>query len=175
MAKSQLQSQNMLFSLEPVIPAANLPAPEEGAREERDKAQQAYVNFLTHGAGAGKSASLLMARFICRQVGIQTKQVVAQLGGVVGPYTSELPEVDGGMEYSLWDHVERIRFIPDVEASEEENKLLKKVLNCALPGMDDFLVEDSHKTLKAKMMYNAIGVCFPGTERPSVEVRLMLN
>ncbi|EIN10928.1 MFS general substrate transporter [Punctularia strigosozonata HHB-11173 SS5] len=170
MLKSQLQSQNILFGLEPILPPELAPPSEPGAIEERDKAQKAYVEFLTKGDAAGKAIPLLTARLVCRQIAIETKKAVSQMGGAAGPHSAELPEVDGNADYSLWDHVERLRFLPEVEASAEENVLLRKVLSCALGGLENVLEDERHSTLKSKMAYNAIGVCFPGAERPSVEV-----
>ena len=48
-------------------------------------------------------------------------------------------------------------------ASEEEVKLLAKVLATAVPGLDQFTSRDErHATLLGKMAYNAYGVCFGG-------------
>ena len=75
-----------------------------------------------------------------------------------GRSTEEPPEFKD-REFNLYDHMERLRFI-DTELPEQENKLLSKVLESALPGLEQFLNDDRHATLKGKMRYNAIGICY---------------
>jgi import receptor subunit TOM20 len=77
-----------------------------------------------------------------------------------GRPTDELPETkDGG--FNIYDHIERLRFI-DTEASPEELKFINKVFESALTGLEQFLTNERYATLKGKMRYNAIGICYDG-------------
>jgi import receptor subunit TOM20 len=51
-------------------------------------------------------------------------------------YGADLPPVDDevGQEYSLWDHVERLRFL-DVKVPDDEQNIMQKLLRTALPGL----------------------------------------
>jgi mitochondrial import receptor subunit TOM20 len=77
-----------------------------------------------------------------------------------GRTTEELPDAQGG-EFGMYEHLERLTST-ETEVSEEENKLLAKVLETALPGLDQFLNDERHTMLKGKMRYNAIGICYNG-------------
>lgn len=61
--------------------------------------------------------------------------------------------------YSLFDHLERLRFI-DTEVSEEERLLLAKVLETGLPGIEALLQDDRYASLRSKIRYNIIGVFY---------------
>lgn len=161
--KAKLQHHNILFGSEPLLPE-EVPADAAASPAQRAAAQQAFLQYLTEGAAKGKSGSLLTARFICRQVAIETKKALQMLGGMAGPYNTELPETHSkeGEDYGLWDHVERLRFL-GIEIPKEENEIVCEVLRCALPGLERFLVPEKHAELKGKMLYNAIGICFPGS------------
>ncbi|KAI0921650.1 hypothetical protein AcW1_004438 [Taiwanofungus camphoratus] len=154
--KSKVQSQNLLFSLEPVLPAELDHGMAELTKDGRNKAQAAYVSYIK---SQYKAAPLLVARFLARQVAIETVKLMPNR---TGPLANELTE--GSMpdgDYSLYDHLERLRFI-DGKATEEETKILANVLAAALPGLEKSLTDERHATYLGKMAYNAIGVCYSG-------------
>lgn len=62
-------------------------------------------------------------------------------------------------DYSLYDHLERLRYL-EVEAPAQETKLLRSVFQTALPGLEAFITDERHATLKGKMAYNAYGVVY---------------
>lgn len=64
-------------------------------------------------------------------------------------------------DYSLYDHLERLRYL-EVEAPAQETKLLRSVFQTALPGLEAFITDERHATLKGKMAYNAFGVVYNG-------------
>ena len=64
-------------------------------------------------------------------------------------------------ENSDYDHMERLRYV-DTEVTQEERTLLSNVLAAALPGLERLLGDDRHDTLKGKIRYNSVGVCFNG-------------
>jgi len=152
--KSKLQSQNLLFSLESPLPSEIGPPMPPQAVEERNKAQAAFIAYIKHTA---RAAPLLVARFIARQVAVETAKMSPVSSGLL---TSELPECDGG-EYTLYDHIERLRYL-EVPAPENEMKLLREVLQTALPGLEQFVTDERHATMLGKMGYNTFGVCFGG-------------
>jgi import receptor subunit TOM20 len=165
--KSKVQSQNLLFGLDSPLPRELAPDMSPDATKQRDTAQAAFVDHIKKN---GKNAVLLVARFIARQVAAETAKMLPISS--TPPPPSDAPEADGG-EYTLYDHIERLRYL-QVVASEEEVKLLAKVLATAVPGLDQFVTDERHATLLGKMAYNAYGVCFgggrddkpPSAERP---------
>lgn len=152
-AKSKAQSDNLLFGLEPVLPAELDSGLGRLTQGERDKAQ---TKFVSHLESQGKLAPLLVARFVARQVAIET--------GKMNPHkpTSSPADlhalVDGEDDYGLYDHMERLRFI-EANPTEEDTKVLCDVLATALPGLDKSL-EGQHSKYLGKMNYNAFGVVF---------------
>ena len=158
--KAKNQYQNLLFGLEPPLPLEMAPIIPPKLLEERNAAQVAFVNYLKRTVSA---APLLVAKFIARQVAIET----AKISPVpISSPPADFPEADEG-EYSLNDHVERLRYL-EVSASSEEMKLLNDVLKYALPGLEQFVTEERHATLSGKMSYNTFGVCFSGGREDKV-------
>jgi len=171
--RAKVQSQNLLFGLDPVLPAELDNGVSELTKPERDRAQTLFADYINT---SGKSAPLLVARFVARQVAIETAKMMPTK---TGPLAAELPE--GGNKdsaYSYYDHMERLRFI-DGKVSDEETKMLKDVLAAALPGLEQSLSTERHAMYLGKMAYNAIGVCYGGgrddkpapTERPEDQER----
>ncbi|KAH7931323.1 MAS20-domain-containing protein [Leucogyrophana mollusca] len=164
--KSQTYSQNLLFTLESPLPAEMAPDVGAPAKEDRDAAQKAFAEYLER---TGKAAPLLVARFIARQVCSETAKMIPR--GIILPGTE--PSLTDGGEYTLYDHVERLRYL-EVTPSDEEVKLLRDVLQTALPGLEQFITDERHATFLGKMAYNAYGVSFGSgrddkpepTERP---------
>ena len=146
----------MLFTLTPLLP----PDVETGGlvspKGERERAQQALVEYLkTHK----HSASLLVARYVARQITIETSKMLPPST----PSPSELQELtdENSTDYGIGDHLERLRFL-DTKVSDEETKLICDVFGAALPGLEQSLTEERHATTLGKMLYNAIGVCYSG-------------
>lgn len=159
--KSKSQSEGLLFGLEPPLPLEMAPDMPGDSKEERDVAQAAFVEYINKG---GKAAPLLTARFIARQVDAETAKMMP--GTIATQVASDLPEAEEG-DYTLYDHLERLRYL-EVNAPEEEIKLLGKVLSTALPGLEQFVTDERHSTLLGKMAYNAYGVCFNGGRNDKV-------
>ena len=158
--KAKNQYQNLLFGLEPPLPLEMAPIMPPKLLEERNTAQVAFVDYLKRTASA---APLLVAKFIARQVAIETAKVSPV---PISSPPADFPEADGG-EYTLYDHIERLRYL-ELSASSEEMKLLRDVLQHALPGLEQFVTEERHATLLGKMSYNAFGVCFSGGREDKV-------
>ncbi|KAH7916790.1 hypothetical protein BJ138DRAFT_1131771 [Hygrophoropsis aurantiaca] len=149
--KYKSYSHTLLFTLESAVPAdlsTDVSAP---AKEERDYAQQAFADYLKR---TGKAAPILVARFLARQVGTETAKMSR---GIVLPNME--PTLTDGGDYTLYDHVERLRYL-EVTSPEEEVKLFRDVLQTALPGLEQFVTEERHATFLGKMAYNMYGVTF---------------
>jgi mitochondrial import receptor subunit TOM20 len=139
-AKARAQYHTLLFSPDSALPAelaAADPAPEiqAGMRAARADAQKRFVEFLQNDAKE-RNVPHLLARFIARQVGMETAKMLP--GGMARytEYAADLPPVDDtfGADYSLWDHVERLRFL-DVVVPDEEQDIMRDLLRTALPGL----------------------------------------
>lgn len=150
--KSKFQSQGLLFSLEPPVPpvlALGMPQQDTASREAAQKAFISYINKNT------KAVPLLAARFIARQVANESTKLMPTAGAQP---PSDIPDTANG-NYTVYDHIERLRYL-EVNAPEEEIKILSQVLSAALPGLEQFITEERHATLLGKMAYNSYGVCF---------------
>lgn len=64
-------------------------------------------------------------------------------------------------DYTLYDHLERLRYL-EIEVPEQETNLLRSVFETAIPGLESFITDERHATLKGKMAYNAYGVVYNG-------------
>ncbi|KAI0650238.1 MAS20-domain-containing protein [Trametes meyenii] len=143
--------QNILFGLEPVLPPELDQGMGELTTEQRDKAQVPFVEYIK----AQKQAHLLAARVAAKQIAHETAKL---LPSRIGTVVEELRAIaDGKDQYSIGDHVERLRFV-NGEIASEEVKLLGAVMGSALPGMEQSVQEERQATLIGKMEYNAIGV-----------------
>jgi import receptor subunit TOM20 len=105
-----------------------------------------------------KVVPLLVARLIGRQVAVETQKMLPNPSGLM--HTSDIPEAEGG-EYSLYDHIERLRYL-EMSTEKKEVTLVKEVLQTALPGLEDFVTDERYAMLLGKMAYNSYGVCFGG-------------
>ncbi|KIJ69854.1 hypothetical protein HYDPIDRAFT_184391 [Hydnomerulius pinastri MD-312] len=155
--KAKTYSQGLLFTLDSALPgpmAIDMPTT---SNEDRDHAQAAFADYIKK---TGKAAPELVARFIARQVSAETaKMMPAQLRAATGVGAD--PVLTDGGDYTLYDHLERLRYL-EVTPPEEETKLLKDVLQKALPGLEQFVTEERHATYLGGMSYNAFGVCYGG-------------
>lgn len=155
---NKTQSTSLLFTLEPPLPPELSPQGSPAFDiEGRKAAQQKFVEYLKTEK---RAAPLLAARFIARQVAVET----AKLAGNASQKKSQNDSAAAGDftdaeegDYLLADHIERLRYL-EVKPNEEELPLVSAVLEKTLPGLEQFVTEERHATLIGKMMYNAIGV-----------------
>jgi import receptor subunit TOM20 len=168
---SKNQFHNLLFTLDPPLPPEIPTGPVSlGGLETRKYAQRAFINYIQ---ADGRAAPLLVAKLIARQVAIETNKMVqtakaaargvsSQLTTTAEPEKSEKDFTDAESgDYLLADHIERLRYL-ETAPEPAAMKLLGKVLESALPGLENFVTEERHATLLGKMAYNAYGVYFDG-------------
>ncbi len=135
------------------------------ALETRKSAQAPFVEYIKNN---DRASPLLVAKFIARQVAIETNKMVQSAKSAVPALSpsqdataeNDFTDADGG-EYLLADHIERLRYlelVPDANGM----KHLSQVLESGLPGLEQFVTEERHATLLGKMAYNAYGVYFDG-------------
>lgn len=154
--KAEAQYHNLLFGLAPLLP----PEIDVGAplapKELRDKAQQ---EFTDHLKAHKKTMSVLAAKYVTRQITIETAKMVIH----TSPAATDAPQltVDNSPEYGIADHLERLRYV-DVTVPENETKLICAVFGAALPGLEQSLNDERHATTLGKVAYNAIGICYSG-------------
>ncbi|PPR02662.1 hypothetical protein CVT24_002145 [Panaeolus cyanescens] len=163
MVNSKKQSHTLLFTLDSPLPAeipAGPPLPTQN--EERHAAQEKFAEYIKR---ENRSAPLLVARFIARQVAAETQKMVdatnpgaKKAAPTEGDYTDSESETE---RYALADHIERLRYL-EVIPNKEELELFTNVLKTGLPGLEEFITEERHITLTGKMAYNVFGVCFGG-------------
>ncbi|KAF8969371.1 hypothetical protein BDZ97DRAFT_1915330 [Flammula alnicola] len=170
MLASKKQSQSLLFTLDPPLPPeipSALPPPV--AQEARREAQAKFAEYIKK---SGKSSPLLVARFIARQVAGETQKLAqatspsANSSAAEGDFTDAEEQAE---KYVLADHLERLRYL-EVVPNKEETELLAKVLQTALPGLEEFITPEKYATFTGKMAYNAFGVCFGGGRDDKVHI-----
>ncbi|KAF8709445.1 MAS20 protein import receptor, partial [Rhizoctonia solani] len=159
---SKIQSQNVLFGLDPPLPS-NSEEPEKPKTEaelvERRKSQEEFVETLRK---TGATRALLVARFIACMVAEQS----AKLGAAVSPSSKNsspadlfgLPEPEGDSNtYSFYDHVERLKYLEITETpiEIEEVNALKKAMKNAMEGLEEF-VGDSLRLPYDQKILNAL-------------------
>ncbi|KAF8971757.1 hypothetical protein BDZ97DRAFT_1143774 [Flammula alnicola] len=157
MLASKKQSQSLLFTLDapfpPEFPSALSPPV---AQEARREAQAKFAEYI-------KSSPLLVTRFIAQQVAGETQKLVqatspsANSSAAEGDFTDAEEQTE---KYVLADHLEHLRYLEVVPNRETE--LLAKILQTALPGLEEFITPEKYATSTGKMSYNAFSVCFGG-------------
>lgn len=162
MIASKKQSQSLLFTLDPPLPPEIPSAPPPPvAQEARREAQTKFAEYIK---SSGKSVPLLVARFIARQVQGETQKLVQATSPGAHPASTENDYTDAESnteKYVLADHLERLRYL-EMVPDKDEGELLVKVLQTALPGLEEFITPEKYATLSGKMAYNSFGVCFGG-------------
>lgn len=146
---SKVQSHNLLFGSDPSLPPELIQGQTLEVPAERRQSQEAFVGYIK---GSEYSSPLLVARFIARQVGDEIAKMV--------PKTAQA-STSNDSEYSLYDHMERLRYL-EAEVESDETKLLSKLFQTILPGLEQFITDERHATLKGKMLYNAYGIAYSG-------------
>lgn len=118
----------------------------EPISEEHKAVQKKAAEFYKQ---TGKAGMMMVARFVARIVAESTRKLAA--GG------ASLP--NGGTEYTLVDHMERLRYLEFTEESLAEQKaIVSELLQGAAQGLQEFVQDDKYGVLLGKMAYNAIGV-----------------
>jgi len=169
-----VQYFRLLFSSDSPLPGelSDAESAEAGpeTRAARAAAQAKFAAFLKTDARE-RAVPHLLARFIARQVAVETTKLMPKAadGPTAGAMIAGLPEIDGpkSVEYSLWDHVERLRYL-ETSVTDEEQEMMVELLHTSLPGLESFLSEERHATLRGKLQYNAIGVCYPPSAEESM-------
>ncbi|KAK7062149.1 SET domain-containing protein, partial [Favolaschia claudopus] len=161
-AKSQWFS--LLFTLDPPLPAVlelSQLTPSAAALEARQAAQSQLLAYLNTDKRVN---TLLMTKFIARQL-------TAANGKAPGEAAGDYTQADSG-EYQIEDHIERWSASP-IEPPEEEFGLVAGLLKATLPGLDAFISVTSHKDLLGRIAFNTFGVCYGGgrDDRPPSPLR----
>jgi import receptor subunit TOM20 len=92
------------------------------------RAQEKFVAYIKK---EGRVAPLLVARFVARQIALETNKIVESVKKTK-PEKPDYMDAEGSA-YQLGDHMERLRYL-DVIPANEEFPLLVEVLKHALPG-----------------------------------------
>jgi hypothetical protein len=115
----------------------------------RRAAQSRLVDFVR---SSGRTGVLLVARFIGRMIADEAKKFE--------PGQTSKSE---SKEYSLYDHLERLRYLELGQSVwEKQGELLAEVLKTAEEGLEEFLKGERYGEMLGKMEYNPIGVAVGG-------------
>jgi import receptor subunit TOM20 len=148
----------LLFAaVPPPTPTNPTPKRTKAQVEERRKVQEAFVTKLKD---EGKLAPLLVTRFIGRMVEDEHEKIVHLMEGstVEGQpkkVKTGLPEPEGEVEYSFWDHMERLRYLEILPnpADQEVCKSIQDLLKVSVEGLEEFVVEERYLILKGKCWF----------------------
>lgn len=136
------------------MPIASAQDMSREAKEDRDAAQKAFVEYVQKTA---KAAPLLAARYLGRRVSVQTSKAIPTASS---PMAMEFTGADN-QDYTLADHFERLRYL-ELTPPDEEKKLIRGVLETAFPGLEQNASDETYPVVLGKVSYNAYGVCFGG-------------
>ena len=147
------QHHNFLFGQEPILPP-ELMGPANQQSSKRPEVQTAFIETYRK---SGNTGLLLTARFIALQFMAELAKQIPQLSGL----KSDLNEWSLDPEYTLLDHVERLRYI-EVAVQAGEHEILQTLVQSAMPFAGEMHTMEKHTILRGKVAYNAIGVCYAG-------------
>ena len=147
---SNAQSLSLLIGNDVPLPV-EMPGMPPIQKDERAAAQK---NLADQWFQSQSSAFLMTAK-------LAAMQVLAELSKVLGldAIRSQMPEACVNGEYTIFDHLERLRFVEST-APEGEHEKLKGVLNTSLPFLEDIHNDERHSNYRAKVVYNSLGVVF---------------
>ncbi|KAI5124957.1 hypothetical protein M0805_007384 [Coniferiporia weirii] len=146
-----IRSQDLLFNDTNPLPAEFAIDIPQSAKETRPKAQDAFADYWRKSTSSGL---LLVARLVAMQIVAELAKALPQAMGM----KAELPEISINSEYTLYDHMERLRFV-DATLAEDEHDTLNELLLATLPFLENAHTDERHAVFRGKMAYNAIGVC----------------
>lgn len=166
-AKLKAESQSLLFGPEYAIPIELNPNQDPEDAKKREDAQIAFARFVRE---SGRIQATLVARFIA-------KQVINETVKLLPPGHQSIPtpsQADEWMEngYTLFDHVERVRYL-ELSGKESEAGYLRAILKANLHGLEDFVTDERYTVLVGKMAYNAYGIS-PASGRDDKVVKILL-
>ena len=175
MIASQNQSHKLLFTSDSFLPAqVSIPPIPLEVKEARRAAQIKLVEFIKTEK---RASPLLLARFVARQIAVEMQNMIidttlpgAKKNTVV---ENDFTDCDGTYGYAIGDHMERLRYLETVP-DKKEIALLSNVLQLALPGLEQFVLEERYAMLSGKMTYNAFGVSYNGGRDDKVRCRVTL-
>jgi len=151
-SKARYEFHNLLFGVDPPFP--DYPPTAATPTDKKENRRAAQEKLVASLRSSGRIAPLLVAKLVSRQA----TDVTANLR----TSTSETTVTTGhaaSNEYTLFDHVERLRFL-ELPTPGDEIKVLSDVLETAMPGLEQFISGEKYTVLKGKMAYNVIGICF---------------
>lgn len=151
-AKLKAESQTLLFGPEYAIPIELNPNQDPDNTKKREDAQIAFARFVRE---SGRIQLTLVARFIARQVVNETVKLLPPNH----PSILKRPLADewSANGYTLFDHMERVRYL-ELNEKEGEPEQLRAILKANLPGLEDFVTDERYTVLVGKMAYNAYGI-----------------
>jgi len=166
-----------LFTQEPPLPAAFGSASSVVDKVARKKAQDQFVEYLK---AEKRSQPLLAARFIGRQIGVETTKLAEKVQNAASGGKKQKEEENRndftdamGGDFLLAEHMEKLRFLA-MGPNEGGLPLLSGVLEKTLPGLEQFVTRERYSMLLGKMAYNAVGVGHRDDKVCSFAVRLQI-
>jgi import receptor subunit TOM20 len=173
-ANLKAESQSLLFGPEYAIPIELNPNQGSESDKTREDAQTAFTSFVRE---SGSNQVMLVARFIARQVVNETVKLLpanhhhhpsssspesappsaAQQQTKAARQDSDSDDELTENGYTLFDHVERVRFL-ELTGREGEAEQLRAILKANLQGLEDFVTDERYTVLVGKMAYNAYGI-----------------
>jgi import receptor subunit TOM20 len=146
--KATTQYESLLFAAQSPISSDIDPTNTPEMAANRATAQDALIAFIRRTA---RAAPLLVARFVARQV---SGELAKLFPGVVP--SAPVKEFASG-DFSLYDHMERLRYL-ELDVPEDEGRTLRDLFEYTMAGLEQAIADDRYATLKGKFSYNAYGV-----------------
>ena len=171
--KLKADSQLLLFGPEYAIPIELNPNQDSEDAKKREDTQIAFSRFVQE---SGKTRATLVARFIAKQVINETMKLLPP-NHPSNPTTPPQAAADNEWTtngYTLFDHMERVRFL-ELSKKEGEAEQLRSIMKANLPGLEEFVTDERYTVLIGKMAYNAYGISPSGGRDDKVRIFSLLR
>lgn len=148
--RAKLQTENFLFGEGSALPLGVDDEPSHEAKADRREAQDAYIDLWKE---SGKAGVMIAARITALQVNAEIIKVVPNADAL----KDEFPRLCFVNDYSISDHMERLRYI-DLDIPKGELRGLHHLLATTFPALIASHTDERHTVLRGKVAYNAIAV-----------------
>ena len=148
--RTKLQTDNFLFAEGRALPLGLDEEPSEEAKVDKKEAQEGFIDTWKN---SGKASVLLAARLSALQVNAEIVKAVSQAEAL----RAEFPQLCFVHEYSVADHMERLRFI-DTEIPKVELRSLQHLLAVTMPTLSATFTDERYSVMRGKIAYNAFSV-----------------
>lgn len=146
----KLQTDNFLFGEGPALPLGIDNEPSSEAKADRKEAQEAFIELWNDSK---KTEMILVARLTALQINAEVIKAIPNADSL----RTEFPQTCFFGDYSVSDHMERLRYI-DQESPKTELRAMQHLLAMTMPSLAASHTDERYNIMKGKIAYNRIGI-----------------